>query len=97
MRVGHDGDKSSMRIHIRFSRRYGYYLFTIYLPTTFVMLVAYSTFFFKLSNFLARIISALMTFLLLTSIYTQVSWVYLRLLVHIYLYLHLLAWAYLYL
>ncbi|XP_069193444.1 uncharacterized protein [Procambarus clarkii] len=73
MQTGREGHQSTIAVRIRFSRRCGFYILTVYLPTTFIMVVAYSTFFFRLSNFLARIVVALLTLLVLSSVYTQTT------------------------
>ncbi|XP_047476381.1 glycine receptor subunit beta-like [Penaeus chinensis] len=71
---GTDGDFSSVTVYVRFSRRYEFYLLTLYIPTTLLILIAYSTFYFNPVIFQPRIIVAITALLVLSSLFTQVGW-----------------------
>ncbi|XP_076056292.1 uncharacterized protein LOC143034241 [Oratosquilla oratoria] len=68
-----DTEFSVMRVDVSFGRRYGYYVLTLYIPTTLLIIISYCTFYFKLTNFQARIIVAITTLLVLSSLFTQTS------------------------
>ncbi|XP_063889382.1 uncharacterized protein LOC135116084 isoform X3 [Scylla paramamosain] len=67
-----DGEFSTVQVNVRFIRRYGFYLLTLYIPTTLLMVIAYATFFFKIDDFNSRIVVALTALLVLASLFTQV-------------------------
>lgn len=67
-----DGDFSAVRVAVRFSRRYEFYVLTLYIPTTLLILTAYTTFYFNPAIFQPRIIVALTALLVLSSLFTQV-------------------------
>ncbi|XP_071548102.1 uncharacterized protein [Panulirus ornatus] len=64
---------SSVAVQVIFRRRYGFYLLTLYIPTTLLLCIAYATFFFNPDDFNSRIIVALTSLLVLASLYTQTS------------------------
>lgn len=64
---------SSIAVEVRFMRRYGFYLLTLYIPTTLLMLIAYATLFFNPDDFNSRIVVALTSLLVLSSLFTQTS------------------------
>ncbi|XP_045129533.1 uncharacterized protein LOC123515136 isoform X2 [Portunus trituberculatus] len=66
------GEFSTIQVNVRFIRRYGFYLLTLYIPTTLLMVIAYATFFFKIDDFNSRIVVALTALLVLASLFTQV-------------------------
>ncbi|XP_069977730.1 uncharacterized protein [Penaeus vannamei] len=70
---GTDGDFSSVTVYVSFSRRYEFYLLTLYIPTTLLILIAYSTFYFNPVIFQPRIIVAITALLVLSSLFTQTS------------------------
>lgn len=67
-----DGEFSTVQVNVRFIRRYGFYLLTLYIPTTLLMVIAYATFFFSIDDFNSRIVVALTALLVLASLFTQV-------------------------
>ncbi|XP_064113370.1 uncharacterized protein LOC135220010 isoform X2 [Macrobrachium nipponense] len=67
------GEFSTVEVQIRFRRRYGFYMLTLYIPTTFLIITAYATFFFNPYDFNSRIQVALTSLLVLSSLYTQTS------------------------
>lgn len=75
---GTDGDFSAVTVYVRFSRRYEFYLLTLYIPTTLLILIAYSTFYFNPVIFQPRIIVAITALLVLSSLFTQVGLVMVR-------------------
>ncbi|KAK8401438.1 hypothetical protein O3P69_002897 [Scylla paramamosain] len=64
---------SSVAVEVRFMRRYGFYLLTLYIPTTLLMLIAYATLYFNPDDFNSRIVVALTSLLVLSSLFTQTS------------------------
>ncbi|KAK3867319.1 hypothetical protein Pcinc_027213 [Petrolisthes cinctipes] len=68
-----DGQFSRLRVYVRFLRRFQFYLLTLYIPTTLLMLIAYATFFFNPDDFNSRIVVALTALLVLSSLFTQTS------------------------
>ena len=68
-----DEEFSSIAVQVRFTRRYGFYLLTLYIPTTLLMLIAYSTLYFNPDDFNSRIVVALTSLLVLSSLFTQVG------------------------
>ncbi|XP_069949577.1 uncharacterized protein [Cherax quadricarinatus] len=73
MLVKQDGEFSSVGIKVRFYRRYGFYLLTLYIPTTLLIVIAYASFFFNPEDFNSRITVALTALLVLASLFTQTS------------------------
>lgn len=67
-----NGEFSTVQVNVRFIRRYGFYLLTLYIPTTLLMVIAYATFFFNIDDFNSRIVVALTALLVLSSLFTQV-------------------------
>lgn len=72
MEVYSEGEFSTVQVNVRFVRRYGFYLLTLYIPTTLLMVIAYATFFFNSDDFNSRIVVALTALLVLASLFTQV-------------------------
>nr|XP_045585044.1 glycine receptor subunit alpha-2-like [Procambarus clarkii] len=68
-----DGGFSSVAVQVRFARRYGFYLLTLYIPTILLIFIAYATFFFNPDDFNSRITVCLTALLVLASLYTQTS------------------------
>lgn len=68
-----DGEFSNVQVNVRFVRRYGFYLLTLYVPTILLMVIAYATFFFNIDDFNSRIVVALTALLVLSSLFTQVA------------------------
>ncbi|XP_042877696.1 glycine receptor subunit alpha-4-like [Penaeus japonicus] len=64
---------SVQMVNIRFRRRYGYYILTIYIPSIFFVSIAYLTTYFRLSNFQVRAIVSLTSMLVLTTLFSQTS------------------------
>ncbi|XP_069982164.1 uncharacterized protein [Penaeus vannamei] len=64
---------SAQMVNIRFRRRYGYYILTIYIPSIFFVSIAYLTTYFRLSNFQVRAIVSLTSMLVLTTLFSQTS------------------------
>ena len=67
-----DGEFSGVHVSVRMVRRYGFYILTLYVPTILLITIAYATFFFNPSVFQPRIIVALTSLLVLSSLFTQV-------------------------
>ncbi|XP_068220335.1 uncharacterized protein [Palaemon carinicauda] len=67
------GEFSHVDVQVRFRRRYGFYMLTLYIPTTLIIITAYTTFFFNPYDFNSRIVVALTSQLVLSSLYTQTS------------------------
>lgn len=63
---------STVMVEVRFARRYGFYLLTLYIPTTLLIIIAYATLFFNPDDFNSRIVVALTSLLVLSQLYTQV-------------------------
>ena len=61
------------QIEIVFSRRFGYHLLTIYLPSLCFVSIAYLTMYFRLNNFQVRAIVSLTSLLVLTTLNNQAS------------------------
>ncbi|XP_068220245.1 uncharacterized protein [Palaemon carinicauda] len=68
-----EGKFSTIEVQVRFQRRYGFYMLTLYIPTTFLIITAYATFYFNPYDFNSRIVVALTSLLVLSSLYTQTS------------------------
>ncbi|KAK4320578.1 hypothetical protein Pmani_008582 [Petrolisthes manimaculis] len=64
---------STVVVEVRFARRYGFYLLTLYIPTTLLILISYATLFFNPDDFNSRIVVALTSLLVLSQLYTQTS------------------------
>ena len=64
---------SEITVSVRFNRRYEFYLLSLYIPTTLLVIIAYCTLFYNPADFNSRIVVALTDLLVLTSLYTQVS------------------------
>ncbi|MCL4130380.1 UNVERIFIED_CONTAM: hypothetical protein GTU68_051643 [Idotea baltica] len=64
---------SSVAIKVRFMRRYGFYLLTLYIPSVLLVTIAYATLFFNPDDFNSRIVVALTALLVLSSLFTQTS------------------------
>lgn len=67
------GQFSSLDVTVTFRRRYTFYLLTLYIPTILLILIAYATFFFNPDDFNSRVVVAVTSLLVLTSLLTQVS------------------------
>ena len=67
------GEFSRVSVTVRFIRRFGFYLLTLYLPSFLLIVIAYCTLFFNVSDFNSRIVVALTSLLVLSSLYTSVS------------------------
>ena len=67
-----EGDYSEVRLGVRFLRRSGFYLLTLYIPTVLLTIIAYATLFFNPIDFNSRIVVALTSLLVLSSLFTQV-------------------------
>ncbi|XP_069972986.1 uncharacterized protein [Penaeus vannamei] len=64
---------SRKEVVVRFRRRYGFAILTVYTPSTFFVCIAYLTTFFPVSNLQVRVIIALTAMLVLTTLLNQVS------------------------
>ncbi|XP_045110701.1 uncharacterized protein LOC123504331 [Portunus trituberculatus] len=64
---------SNLDVSVKFSRRYTFYLLTLYIPTILLILIAYATFFFNPNDFNSRVVVAVTSLLVLTSLLTQTS------------------------
>ena len=63
---------TGVRVKVRFTRRYGFYLLTLYIPTVLLITTAYFTLYYDTKDFNSRIVVALTALLVLSSLYTQV-------------------------
>lgn len=72
IKMDEEGEFSSVSVYVRFQRRYVFYLLTLYIPSTLLIIIAYATFFFNPQDFNSRIVVALTSLLVLSSLYTQV-------------------------
>lgn len=72
MEVDDDQEFSTLVVFVRFSRRYTFYIVTLYIPTVLLILIAYATFFFNPDDFNSRVVVAVTSLLVLTSLLTQV-------------------------
>ncbi|ROT63777.1 putative glycine receptor subunit alpha-2 [Penaeus vannamei] len=68
-----EGEFSVIQVKVRFYRRYTFYLLTLYIPTVLLILIAYATFFFNPDDFNSRVVVAVTSLLVLTSLLTQTS------------------------
>ncbi|XP_063603694.1 glutamate-gated chloride channel alpha-like [Penaeus indicus] len=73
IKMDEGGEFSSISVYVRFQRRYVFYLLTLYIPSTLLIFIAYATFFFNPQDFNSRIVVALTSLLVLSSLYTQTS------------------------
>ncbi|XP_071531024.1 LOW QUALITY PROTEIN: uncharacterized protein [Panulirus ornatus] len=73
MEALNEGEFSTLRVDVRFIRRYEFYLLTLYIPTTLLIAIAYASFFFNPEDFNSRIVVALTALLVLSSLFTQTS------------------------
>ncbi|ROT78797.1 putative glycine receptor subunit alpha-4 isoform X3 [Penaeus vannamei] len=73
IKMDEEGEFSSVSVYVRFQRRYVFYLLTLYIPSTLLIIIAYATFFFNPQDFNSRIVVALTSLLVLSSLYTQTS------------------------
>ncbi|KAG7153977.1 Gamma-aminobutyric acid receptor subunit alpha-4-like [Homarus americanus] len=62
---------SVARVKINFSRRYGYYLLSAYLPTVMLMIISYASLYCKRESRDLRVMMALTTLLVLYALYQQ--------------------------
>ncbi|KAG7166368.1 Glycine receptor subunit alpha-4-like 3, partial [Homarus americanus] len=70
---GQTGEFSSIQVFASFYRRYTFYLLTLYIPTILLILIAYATFYFNPDDFNSRVVVAVTSLLVLTSLLTQTS------------------------
>ncbi|KAF2363380.1 Neurotransmitter-gated ion-channel ligand-binding domain [Trinorchestia longiramus] len=68
-----EGEFSVIKLGVRFVRRSGFYLLTLYIPTVLLVIIAYFTLFFNPIDFNSRIVVALTSLLVLSSLFTQTS------------------------
>ncbi|KAG7170875.1 Glutamate-gated chloride channel-like 3 [Homarus americanus] len=72
--VTYSGEFSAVRVSVRFSRRYEFYVLTLYIPTALPSsFTAYTTFYFNPTIFQPRIVVALTALLVLSSLFSQTS------------------------
>ncbi|XP_066961634.1 uncharacterized protein [Macrobrachium rosenbergii] len=64
---------SLVAVGITLSRRYGYYMTSVYVPTIMLMIISYASLFCKKENCDLRIMMALTTLLVLYGLYQQIS------------------------
>ncbi|XP_045137842.1 glycine receptor subunit alphaZ1-like isoform X1 [Portunus trituberculatus] len=64
---------SALQAIVRFRRRYGFAILTVYTPSCFFVIIAYLTTFYPLSNLQVRVVIALTAMLVLTTLLSQVS------------------------
>ncbi|XP_050690285.1 serotonin-gated chloride channel mod-1-like [Eriocheir sinensis] len=64
---------SALKVTVRFRRRYGFAILTVYTPSCFFVIIAYLTTFYPLSNLQVRVVIALTAMLVLTTLLNQVS------------------------
>ncbi|XP_069953925.1 uncharacterized protein, partial [Cherax quadricarinatus] len=68
-----DEQFSSVAVQVRFARRYGFYLLTLYIPTVLLIFIAYATFFFNPDDFNSRITVCLTALLEVVTLYARTS------------------------
>ncbi|XP_018025233.2 glutamate-gated chloride channel subunit beta [Hyalella azteca] len=68
-----ENEFSQMKLGVRFIRRSGFYLLTLYIPTVLLAAIAYFSLFFNPVEFESRISVALTSLLVLASLFTQTS------------------------
>ena len=61
-------------MNIPLSRRYGYAMINIYIPSSTMLAIAYLTLFFDVSIFDTRIMTALTTLLVMATLFSQVTY-----------------------
>ncbi|XP_076061383.1 uncharacterized protein LOC143037151 [Oratosquilla oratoria] len=67
------GAYSNIVAEVPFARRLGYALLNIYTPSLILLIIAYSTLFFRLDIFEVRIMTALTSLLVMATLFSQVS------------------------
>lgn len=75
VRLEHDnsGQFSEARVIVPLTRRYGYAILTIYTPTLVLLVVSYTTLFFRTLIFDVRMMSALTVQLVIATLFSQVK------------------------
>ncbi|XP_063597250.1 glycine receptor subunit alpha-2-like [Penaeus indicus] len=73
MEYSNSGMYSEARVLFPLTRRSGYAILNIYIPTLVLLLVSYLTLFFRPSNFDVRMMSALTVQLVIATLFSQVS------------------------
>ncbi|KAA0193776.1 hypothetical protein HAZT_HAZT006108 [Hyalella azteca] len=68
-----ENEFSQMKLGVRFTRRSGFYILTLYIPTVLLAVIAYFSLFFNPMGFESRISVALTSLLVLASLFTQTS------------------------
>lgn len=66
------GMYSEVLVLVPLTRRYGYAILNIYIPTLVLLLVSYMTLHFRPSNFEVRMMSALTVQLVIATLFSQV-------------------------
>ncbi|KAK4315526.1 hypothetical protein Pmani_013226 [Petrolisthes manimaculis] len=66
------GTYSEARVIVPLTRRYGYAILTIYTPTLVLLVVSYTTLFFRTSIFDTRMMAALTVQLVIATLFSQV-------------------------
>lgn len=66
------GQFSEARVIVPLTRRYGYAILTIYTPTLVLLVVSYTTLFFRTIIFDVRMMSALTVQLVIATLFSQV-------------------------
>lgn len=69
----YEGEFSQVTVGVRFQRRSGFYLLTLYIPTVLLVSIAYFTLYFNPIDFNSRIVVALTSLLVLSSLFSQTS------------------------
>lgn len=67
------GYYSEARVRLPLLRRYGYALLNIYIPSFILIVVSFSTLFFRTSMFEVRMMSALTAQLVIATLFSQVG------------------------
>ena len=67
-----ENEFSQIIVHVKFQRRSGYYLLNLYIPTVLLVSIAYFSLYFNPIDFNSRIVVALTSLLVLSSLFTQV-------------------------
>ncbi|XP_037779377.1 glutamate-gated chloride channel-like [Penaeus monodon] len=73
MAASQENEFATLRVDVRFYRRFVYYLLTLYIPSALLMIIAYASLFFNPLDFNSRIVVALTALLVLSSLFTQTS------------------------
>ena len=68
-----NNETAGVMVSILFKAQYGYYILNNYLPSFLMFVIAYSTFFFPLSNFNERVMVSLTSQLVLAAFFSQAS------------------------